>query len=98
MASAWSVKVLPEAKRNLREIRRNLGDEAYYSILADISDLEYDPTPDASSQMRGERDLYRIYTYRALYRIIYRKVVRFHLIQIVAVGPRSTIYSGFDRW
>ena len=98
MASAWNVEVLAEANRNPQGIQRELGEDVYSEIMRDILALEEDPTPAEAALLQGTKDLYRIYTYRSLYRIIYQVLIRQRRVLVVRVGPRSTVYSGFDRW
>lgn len=98
MADAWKIEIAKSAERDLDQIAEDLGDDAYDEILQDILDLEEDPTPDGSIHLRGTKDHYRIYTYRSMYRIIYRVLFGRKKVRVLIVRPRGNAYSGFDRW
>ena len=98
MASAWKVEFSREAERELDDVLNELGEGAYYEMLQDAIDLEEDPTPAGSLHMRGSKDYYRIYTYRSMYRIVYRVLFGRRTVRVLRVGPRGNVYSGFDRW
>jgi mRNA-degrading endonuclease RelE of RelBE toxin-antitoxin system len=61
-------------------------------------DLEEDPLPPGHLHLRGTKSDYRIYTYRSLYRILYRVLFGKRTVLVVRVRPRGSVYSGFDRW
>ena len=99
MASrSWTVEILPKAQRVLDSFRREYGDNAYQEVLQQILDLEEDPTPPHAERLRRTKDLYRIYAYRSLYRIVYQVSFGQQSVYIIRFGPRPTVYSGFDRW
>ena len=98
MASAWNVEILPRAIRALDRLRDEHGDDAYCETLQDILNLEEDPAPRDAIRLRGTRNDYRIYTYRATWRILYRILFRERRVLVFRLAPRPGAYSGYDRW
>ena len=98
MADPWQIDIQRGAKRDLDQLAKELGDVAYDQILEDILDLQEDPLPPGHVRLKGTRDSYRIYTYRSLYRIVYRVLSGKRRILIDRIRPRGSAYSGLDRW
>ncbi len=98
MAAERKVILLPGARSGLEQLLEEHGDDAFGEALGDLLALREDPFPEGAQQLRGTKDHYRIYIFRSLYRAIYRVRVGGRTVTVERVGPRSNVYSGFDRW
>jgi mRNA-degrading endonuclease RelE of RelBE toxin-antitoxin system len=97
-AKSWKIEIRPTARLDLQRLRNDEGDDAHDEVILDILDLREDPFPDGYQHLRKTKDLYRIYTYRSLYRIVYQVLFEQQKVQIIRVRPRGIVYSGYDRW
>ena len=98
MADQWQIEFLAAAQRELDQLADAAGDDAYDEILRDILDLEENPLPPGSVHLRGTKDFYRIYTYRSMYRVVYRVLFGKRKVLVERIRPRPSAYSGLDRW
>jgi mRNA-degrading endonuclease RelE of RelBE toxin-antitoxin system len=98
VASLWKIEILTTAQRELDQIADTLGNDVRKEILEDILDLQDDPRPAGSVHLRGTKDFYRIYTYRSMYRIVYRVLFGKRTVLVERIRPRPSAYSGLDRW
>jgi ParE toxin of type II toxin-antitoxin system, parDE len=98
VASDWSVRLTAEAQAGLDELLEQEGEECYNDALQAIWYLVEDLTPAGSVRMRKTRDYYRFYICHERWRVIYRVFFGQLRILVDRVGPRPTVYSGFDRW
>ena len=94
----WEVEWLSAAWEGLDEIRDDHGDDAYDEALGEVLSLGDEPIPPDATEMRRARDYYRIYVYRSMYRAIYRVIESRRLILVDVIGPRDSVYSGWERW
>lgn len=97
-AEPFQVILLPGARSGLEKPLEERGHDAFDEALDEVLALEEDPAPQGSQHLRGTRDHYRIYLYRSLYRAIYRVLPEKRIVMVERVGPRSSVYRGFDRW
>lgn len=74
--------------------REELGEQAYGEVFQDILALEEDPIPEGARELRGKRDVYRIYTYRLTYRIIYQLVFEAGASPRLEIRPETHGVSG----
>ena len=93
----WKLILSSEADSGLEDILEKYGDDAYSEALNDLLALEEDPIPEHAQHLRRTQDHYRIYIYRSLYRAIYRVLSGKRIVVVERVGPRSSVYRGFDR-
>jgi len=98
VASEWSVRLTAEAQSGLDELLEQESEECYRDGLQAIGDLVENPTPAGSVRMRKAKDYYRLYICHRRWRVIYRVFFSQRSILVHRVGPRPTVYSGFDRW
>jgi len=74
------------------------GDDAFDEALNGLLALQEEPIPEGVQHLRNTKDYYRIYLYRSLYRAVYRVLVAKRIVLIERIGPRRSVYRGFDRW
>lgn len=88
---SYEVVLLPMAARYLDSLDRALRDDIYDSLM----ELADDPTPVDSIPMKGKGSCLRrlrIGKYRAIYRIVNERVT----VLVVRIGPRETVYRGYE--
>jgi len=89
--SHYQIIVLPQAQRQLLQIRRPIQNQ----IRSAIRSLASDPTPPDSIPMTGKgQGLYRLRI--GGYRIIYRVHEDRLVVVVIRVGPRGNVYRGFE--
>ncbi|SPF52901.1 hypothetical protein SBA4_530017 [Candidatus Sulfopaludibacter sp. SbA4] len=88
----------PEADSGLEDLLQDHGDDAYDETLNELLALQEEPIPEGAQHLRKTKDYYRIYIYRSLYRAIYRVLAGKRMVLIERIGPRRSVYRGFDRW
>ena len=87
----YDIVILPKAARYLESLPEAIRDEIYDALM----DLEDDPTAVGSIPMEGKgtglRRL-RVGAYRAIYRIVEERVT----ILVIRIGPRDSVYRGYE--
>ena len=94
----WDLILTRQADTQLEDLLDEEGDDAYDQALDDLLALEDDPIPADAQKMRGTNDYYRIYICRSRYRAIYRVLRTRRIVLIARIGPRGSVYRGFERW
>jgi len=94
----WKLMLTPGADSGLENLLEEHGDDAYDEALNELLALMEEPIPEDAQHLRRTKDYYRIYIYRSLYRAIYRVLVGKRIVLIERIGPRRSVYRGFDRW
>ena len=89
----WRVKTLRMAERQIDE----LADECRKEVLEVLDALrEYGPDFPGTVQMRNTTNEYRIRVCGG-YRLIFKVFPRRAAIQVGRIGPRPTVYRGYER-
>ncbi len=91
LSGAWVVSLRRLAQRELAE----LDDTVRFEAIEAIAELEEDPFPAGSIQLRGYTNLYRVRFYRDRFRLVYTVSQKQRRVIIERVRPRSTAYAGF---
>ena len=89
----WKLILSSKADSGPGDILEMHGDDAYDEALNDLLALEEDPIPEHAQHLRRTKD-----HYRSLYRAIYRVLSGKRIVVVERVGPRRSVYRGFDRW
>ena len=94
----WSVKLLPEARGDLLEIRKAGLEAVVAEALQLIADLAEDPFPVGAIELIGHPGVWRLKFYRGRYRIVYKLSEKQALVLVARIKERSAgVYSGLER-
>lgn len=93
MAFEYSVIAKPSAWKQIDKLE----DEARISVIERMAELRDDPYPPDSLLLDYNRQRYRVYAHRSLFRMIYHVSEKQKRVLVLWVGPRDEAYRGMGE-
>lgn len=93
MMNTWQITQKPAYVSDFVELNKNL----QQAVVVALQELEQDPVTPRGNTIKKMKGYTNVYRYRlGDFRLLYAAELNARMIQLLAIGPRGTVYQRFD--
>ncbi|MCB8984476.1 MAG: UvrD-helicase domain-containing protein [Ardenticatenaceae bacterium] len=91
--TTWQITHKPAYTADFIELNKNL----QQAVVSAMQELEQDPITPRGNTIKKMKGFTNVYRYRlGDFRLLYAAELEAHMVQLLAIGPRGTVYKRFD--